>query len=739
MSAARALGVAAVFFAGLAAGELHAGPPPTAGATAMPASALSLRASPVFGTDAACGEGWLELITTVDNPGSVPLKGTLEIESSYGAYSGGAMDSRFLARAPFHVQPRAEAVLRIPVRGATYSIPNLTISAVAEGGGKLAETSVSLGTSLAPLLVDIDEPSRLSLVMRGWPMTPGWRPPASPYASPGTTTALTVGSPAVDGTTGDVILPEHAAGYSSATVVVVPSERLARLQGAELDALVGWVLGGGTLAVFPTRPEDLRAGVLTTLVGGGIATVPPPAVMMTLPGAYRSGGAPSFAPGSPPTPAPWGPSVPSTPPGFDAGSATPIGWVVPVRTTPLGASAAIGPSSTLRPRLVGYSGGNLRASEYGATATYGLGQVHVLGFDPTTSPALEDPWMQGRILDMVNDAWDRHALVAFPDGAGARGANLYDVHRALDPNENFRPALGIAAILLVIYSIAVGPLTFMRAHRRGRPLDPLVWAPVTSAACFALIVLVGLAGKGWSGRARHIALVEAGAGMSRGSVRRFRGFFASQTRAMRVRASEPASVLEVVTTDSHSQGAAVLRLDKEGASLEELTSLPWQTVVVSEDGFTELGGGIAVREKADGSVVVANHSGRDLENVLVWAPKTDATYFARIAAGDTILSSSGRTVFTASSRRPATAGTRTVHILDPSRFTMVLGHSLDDMMTQWSAMSSAAGGSATDWWPDDVPVVMGELHGGEGVKVDGGLRVESDVLLFRVVGEGGAT
>ena len=104
--------------------------------------------------------------------------------------------------------------------------------------------------------------------MRGWPMTPGVAPAAVPYASPGSTTPLTVGSPAVDPTTGDAVLPERAAGYAAATVVVVPSERLARLQGAELDALVGWVLAGGTLAVFPTRPEDLRAGTLTTLVGG---------------------------------------------------------------------------------------------------------------------------------------------------------------------------------------------------------------------------------------------------------------------------------------------------------------------------------------------------------------------------------------------------------------------------------------------------------------------------------------
>ncbi|HEY8038548.1 MAG TPA: hypothetical protein VIF15_02090, partial [Polyangiaceae bacterium] len=617
MTTRHALAVAALFFTGLAAGDVQGDvtptpPPPTSasgGPPGTPPSHVSVSASPIFGSDAAAGDGWLEVVVRVDNAGVISEKGTIELASTYGGYYTGSSEAAFIARAPFNVQPRSEAVIRVPVRGMTYSVPTVTVTARADGGAKLAETTVSFGTSVAPLLVDVDEPSRISIVMRGWPMSPSWRPPSTPYVSPGTTAALTVGSPAVDATTGDVVLPEHAAAYAAATVVILPSDRLARLQGLELDALVGWVLAGGTIAVFPTRPEDLRTGVLTTLTGGVITTTAPPPVMMTLPAATRTGGVPSFGapPTLPPAPSPWAPSPAA---GGDAG-ATPIGWFVPVRTTPFGGGTLVGPSAPLRPRLVGFSGGNLLPSEYGATAAYGLGQVHVLGFDPTTSPALEDGWTHGRLLDMLGDAWDRHALVAFPHGGGVqRATNLYEVHRALDPNENFRPALGIAAILLVLYSIAAGPLTFIRAHRRGRPLDPLVWAPVASAGCFALIVVVGLAGKGWSGRARHVELVEAGAGMSRGSVRRFRGFFASQTRAMRVRASEPGSVLEVLATDSRDQGDAVLRLDKDGASLENLTSLPWQTVVVSEDGFTDLGGGIAVREKTDGSVVVSNHTGR---------------------------------------------------------------------------------------------------------------------------------
>jgi hypothetical protein len=344
------------------------------------------------------------------------------------------------------------------------------------------------------------------------------------------------------------------------------------------------------------------------------------------------------------------------------------------------------------------------------------------------------------MLDMIADAWDRRALVAFPQGAGDDSSSRsFDVQRALDPNQNFRPALGVAALLLVLYSIVAGPLLFMRARARSRPLDPFLWAPVASAACFGAMVLIGLAGKGWSGRARHLTLVEAGAGMSRGTAHRFRGLFASQTRAMRVRSSESSSVLSVIAADSPDQREPVLRIDKEGASLEELTSLPWQTLVVSEDGFADVGAGIAVREKPDGSVVVVNHSGHTLKDVVVWAPQTDADFFASIDDGATVVSTAGRTLFRASARVLTSAGARTVHALDPSPFRVLLGAApSEDVTAAWSALSAAAG-SSVDWWPDTIPVVQGEIVGGEGARTDAGLRVESDRLLFRVVGEGGAT
>lgn len=712
------------------------------------ATHLSIDAGPVFGPEAASGDGWAEVVARVDNAGTTAEKGTLEVTTAHPAFYYSS-EQKFVAQAPFQVEGRSSAVIHVPVPVGRF-MPTVTVTATNAAGVTVAETTVSFAASTSPLLVDVSHPSRLSVVMRGWPLAPSWNP-GHAYGS-SSTPALTMGVPSVDPTTGDPLLPEHTAAYAAATVVVVPSDALAHLQGPPLDALVGWVLSGGTLAVVPTRPEDLRTGILTTLVGGAITTTAPPPALLLLPSVKRGAAPPSLAPAVPPGPGtpPWAvppaPQIPDTPDPEeeeeedDGGAgATPIGYFIPARTTPLAPTTGIGPSAALRSKLTGYAGGNLRPSAFGATAPYGLGQVHVLAFDPTRPPALVDGWSHARMLEMLSDAWDRHALTLFPPGAGSeRASNQYELHRALDPNENFRAALGFAAILLVLYAVVSGPIVFLRARKRGRPLDPLVWAPVASATCFASVVLVGLAGKGWSGRARHLALVEAGAGMTRGSVHRFRGFFSSQTRTMKVRASEPGSVLELLPTDAQDQGQTVLRLDKDGAALENLTSLPWQTVVVSEDGATQLGAGIAVRQKSDGSVVVANRTGHALRNVVVWAPQTDASWFASIDDGATIVSTAGRTLFVPSAREERTAGARTVHPWDGARVHAVLTSKVADDMAPWNALVSGSGPSV-DFWPDDVPVVVGEIAGGEGATNDAGLRIESDRLFFRVVGEGGAT
>ena len=732
-SGALRLGVAALLAAGVVTAV-------TAVAHAEPPSrtpVITLTASPMFGTDATSGTGWSDVVARIDNVSAVPQKGTLELFSA-PAYGGG---EKFGARAPFNVPAGKSAVVRLPMHGSTYYAPAVSIAALDDKGQSLGTTSVSINGAPAPLLVDVDQPSRLSVVMRAWPMTPAWSPAGSPtyaYGSTGTT-PLSFGVPTFDRTTGDPVLPEHAAGYAAVTAVLVHTDVLARLEPAALDALVNWVLAGGTLAVVPSRPEDLRGPVVTALIGGPASVADAPANLLRLPGISR----PSSAPGM--TPFDWGepdqdpaptttPKAPSPVPMLYAPDGKSGTSLVPVR----GPLARVGPASNVKDKLVGYAGGNLHPSDLGASAAYGLGEVHLLAFDPTVTPMLDDPWVHARILEMVSRAWDRRSLVAFPHGTGDRNDyRLEDVRRALDPNENFRPGLGISALLLVLYSILAGPVTFLRAARKGRPLRPLLWVPILSAATFGAIVLVGLAGKGWRGRARHVSLVETGAGVTRGAVRRYRGFFASETKSLSVLSTDRSCVLDVATGDSRSHENAILRIDRNGASLENLTSLPWQTVLVREDGFTDLKGAVSIVKNADGTIDVTNHTGSKLVDVLVWNPGTAVTWFASLENGGKVRSSAGKHALSSSGRRHTTSGTRSVHPLQAHDVGYAVTAKYNERLAQaWTPFENAAG-EAVDWWPDDVPVVLAEMTGLEKAREDSGLGLESDRVLVRVVGYGG--
>jgi hypothetical protein len=729
----------------VAAAALLVAPLAIAGEDPKPAEpkakpAIVLTAGPIFGPDAAMGSGWLEIVAKIDNPSSAPQKGTIELTTATTAFGG---EPTLSARAPFNVPAGRTAIVRLPAHGAQNYMPAWLVVAKGDSGNELARTTVNVQGTTAPLLVDVDEPSRLNIAMRGWPIATPYNPALASggyYGTAASTTNLTVGAPSFDRTTGDPILPEHAAGYSAVTAVIIHSDALAKLESAQLDALVNYVLGGGALAVVVNRPEDLRGPTLSALVGGAVTQGAPNPAMLSLPGAVKgSGSTPSINRLETP------PSVldddDTTPmkfsPGGGKGAFVPITKIGSTRTW-----GGIGPSQAVKDRLVGFTGGNLRPSDLGASASYGLGEVHLLAFDPTTAPQLEDPWVHARIVDMIARAYERRSFIVVPQGGGERGyGHLDGVRRELDPNENFRPGLGISAILLVLYSILVGPVLFSRSSKKGKLFAPLVWAPVLSAATFGAIVVVGLASKGWRGRARHVSLVETAAGMSRGTVRRYRGFFASETRSMAVSSTDRGSVLDVASTDLGRREAerAVLRVDRNGSTLEKLTSLPWQTVVVREDGAQDLEGSVTVVGTPDDSVDVVNKTGLTLNEVMIWVPKQGFYYFPEIKPGQKVHAADGKSVMHPSGRGASTAAGRTVHTLAASSLGYALGSGGkgEKWGQTWGAFENAAG-TAVDWWPDDLPVVLAEAVGAEKARSDSGLSLESDRIFLRVVGKGGA-
>ncbi|WP_437575806.1 hypothetical protein [Sorangium sp. So ce887] len=686
--AAGAAWLAALLAAGSASGQA---PPPRA-------PELAVDAAPVFGTSGAVPWGWNQIIVRIQNNGGRTARGEVEVESRRTS------EQRvFVASAPYTVGAGASVNVRVPVQVSPFG--DVQVRALDEGGAAVSSHVLSSTSQRAVVLFDVSETSLLRGGLHEAPVAPLYMPTGrGPGLSPDA--VLWVGQPRYDGATGDPLLPDRAALYSAADAVLMRTDTLSRLNGAELDALAGYVLSGGTLALSVARPEDLRHPTLAALVGGEVS---------------RAGIAP--------------PTLEEiVPPGVPSGLGKQGNVLLPAPS----ASPAVAEA------LSGWSGGNLRASPYGSSAFYGLGEVHLLAFDPTRLPAAGDPWVKIRVADLARRAHDRRSTVAFRPGEEAMGLDLDPVRRELDPNEGARWAIGVSALLLCIYAVLAGPINFARAARQGRPLRALRHLPVYAAVAFAAIVGVGLLAKGVRGRARHLTLIEAGAGMTKGAVRRFRGFFVSSAEELTVRTTDASSVISTAVVAELSGRRDRLVVDRDGARLTKVAALPWQTVIVREDGAAPLGDGIAIVAEPSGEVVVSNRSGRDLRGGVLWLPEGAARYFARIQNGEKVSSRAGVDLAARAEGQRWLAhagfgrrvGGIDIHDLGGSLLVPLLEPDAPGLGAAWLAIEEAAG-TAVDWFPAGVPVLFGQLDGGEGRASDSGLRIESDRVLVRIVGLGG--
>ena len=654
-----------------------------------------LEPTPVLGAGTPTSPGWFSVAVHLSNSGDAQIAGTLELSSEL---SYAPATAHVVTRAPFGVAGKGRVTLMLPTHGFTGSLPALRLRALDPHGNVLADVELPDPRPYGPFLFDLDVPSRIAPSLRGQGVI-ATRARSVRY---GAYPTLSVSTPDVNPATGDPVLPERAAGYASATVVLAKSEQIAALKGPELRALGDWVLAGGALAVVVTRPEDLHRPPLTDMLGGDVQTGAPPASLeaekdfLVVPH-------PSAAP-------------PYTYRGPGTGAT---------------AHKLLPPSPDVANTLVGYRGGNLHPSPWGASASYGLGEVHLLAFDATRAPSVTDEWVQLEMVELVTHAFNRGNVVALPSAQTALDRpGVRAVKKVLDPNEGSRWAVAVSALLLLLYAAGAGPLNFYLASRRGRPLRALLHLPMWAAGAFGAVVVLGVAAKGVRGRARHLTLVEAGAGMSRGAATRFRGFYSASSGQLTVRATQRGAVLDVAgRTDDTSREVVV---DRDGARIEHFQAKPWQTVVVREDGSIDLGGGVSI-VRTGHDVEVKNRTARDLLAVLLKLPGLGVMSFPRIADGHSVLASKGRPVpVSIGHSRPT--GPSMTHGLDADLFD--LDKTADGADEAWQALETLAD-TDTDWWPPDVPVLLGQLAGGEGRTSDSGLRLDRDRVLVRVVGYGG--
>ncbi|MES1186679.1 MAG: hypothetical protein ABUL60_22890 [Myxococcales bacterium] len=657
------------------------------------AAPLSIDIEPLLGSGTPAVDGWMSAHVRIENRSNEVVRGTLAVEAQVAwARAGGGPHNA--TDVPFSVAARSQVAVEVPVHGFPGMAPSLSVAARGADGQLLAEAKSAENRSHDPLLFDLSSPSHVAPAVRliGVPLSnTRWGGLSSPLVS--------VSSARQDAHTGEPVVPHHASGYAAATVVLATSAELSLIGEEARAALSDWLLAGGALAVVPERPEDLRAPYLESWVGGSVYEQPAPEELR---------GQAVFA-------------LPIDPSGGPSGG-RPSG-VAELRLTP---------SAESRQRLHGYSGGNLRPTPWGAAASYGLGELHLLAFRPNAEPFVSDPWTHHKLADLTRHAWDRDAAIALPFAEQTLDeSRLTQVRRELDPNQGTRWTIVVSALLLLAYAGVAGPLNFYLARKSGRPLSALLRLPALSAFALALVVALGAVGRGVSGRARRLTLVEAGAGMTRATATRFRGLYASSARERTVQTSARGNVLDVAG-DADQTGRRLV-VDRDGARLTNLRGRPWEVVVVQEDGFMGLGGGVSLLRGADGKITIKNRLGRDLVGVVLLAggsPRGPAHFFIRIKDGEAVAEDVGQPFAIPATGALGRSGLNLEAAKDR------LDSCSKGLFSAWEAIEGATTRNI-DFWPDDVPVLLGQLDGGEGKLTDSGFPLEADRTLLRVVGVGG--
>ncbi|MGH7329675.1 MAG: hypothetical protein ACREJX_15115 [Polyangiaceae bacterium] len=188
MRFARSLGVASIATALVFSFDAHASPiddptPPASSASAATSAtpnstaaaekaALRVHAAPIFGPDASSGSGWGEVVASIENVSGVVRKGTIDLKCAMPWGSGQSVTTH----APFNVAPGRTVMVKLPTHGFAYQSPTSTVQVFAESGTLVADITLPSAPAETPLLVDIDEPSRLAVAMRNWPLCLVWIP-----------------------------------------------------------------------------------------------------------------------------------------------------------------------------------------------------------------------------------------------------------------------------------------------------------------------------------------------------------------------------------------------------------------------------------------------------------------------------------------------------------------------------------------------------------------------------------
>jgi len=660
---------------------------------ALPAIAMAtprLDVKHVQGLDAPWVVGWNEAVVTLDNADGTGFRGEVAIDTSYDRHP----DGRATVRIPVSLAAGESARLLIPFHLNAGIFPNVVLRAAGEGEVASQALNMTRAIEGVATIVEIQGKDARGSKLVEVPATTGGSsafdedekmpPPHHP-------------TPMHPGKHGPAIAPPTGS-YTSLAVAQVSTVQVARESG---DPILPDISGGWSGAVLVVAPSDILARMQGrafdsiehwVLAGGTIA------IAVTREEDLRNDKLKALL----------------------GGEAR--------MTSESGAATASFTGANLTRGDVSKDGDD------GDYVAHGLGQVWLLRrdpwartFDPKSPRTIYGLWDQSRTR--------RAATISLPAGTGLRWQDDDRVRKFLDPNHGFRPSLGIAAVLVVIYALLVGPLAFSRARKLGKPLAVLRATPLLALGLFVLLVGLGKLGKGFRGRARRLSVIEVAGGAHQGSATTFHAFYVADPNVVEVVAKRPVDMVHSV--EPFAEGDPI-ELDRGSIAVRAVRAHPWQTIVVAEEGARDVQGGITLEGNGP-RLTLINKTAWTLEHLVLHPETTAGTparsrYFAKVGPGETVVARDGLAVDRRIRPLPyhfvpgAGGGEPLIKQDDPSSDAL---DALDALVTAWAGASYPAGEAI----PYSSPVATAIVRA-SGDKISG-LSVEREAILIRVVGLGG--
>lgn len=543
---------------------------------------------PVFGDGCLARNAPGELVATVDNPLATALHATLVLEHP------NAPPNRVRTLQGVSVSVGARARVDVHLASADVVPGNDLVATLRDARGvEIAHSDVTSSRFAERMLVDATQGSRLALALRGAAGPEGVGDGLAPNGQP---TACAV---AREGASGDPIMPWSAQGYAGVLAVLIDTSTLTSMGARERVSLADYVLGGGTLAVVVDHAEDLQHPVMTALVGREVTTAP------------------------------------LTHPTGDAPAAQ-------LYRGPVTAYVNTLPAADTLTHAIAFSGGNLHhrtlpaifppgsPDALGASAEYGHGQVHLLSFNPTRAPGLDDAWSATIVQHIATQAADlreRRLLTEVRDSAPVPAP----VRALLSRPDTARAGIRHALALLGLYAVAL-PLALLALRALTRRRQGLLAVPAVALAASLTMGQVGARDRAALAHARTLTMMDLAAGFSRGAVRRFHAYTPSSSGPLAL--FLPGSDRTVAVDPDAGRGLVRALRDPSGTALQGINVLAWSPILVREEGFDTLAGNVSIVTDNTLGLRVINRLRDPLEDVIVLdTDGTAAWYFRWIPAG----------------------------------------------------------------------------------------------------------